>query len=344
MHLPAFIVAFLFLSSAFSALAGAPILNPSHPDRYTVAKGDTLWDIASQFLADPWRWPQIWQRNPQIKNPDLIYPGDVIQLIYVKGEPRLILAREEFSERRLSPKIRLIPTEEAISTLPHGAIRPFLTLPKVVGSHELKNAPYVVGFAGEHVMGGAGDSIYARALKSSRTHGYTVFRPGDAYKDAETGEILGHQALFIANTRLQRPGDPATLVLTQTTREVLRGDRLLPIEEEKIELNFFPRAPEQEIRGHIISVLDGISQIGQYQIVIIDRGLKDGLEKGHVLDIFRKGAVIRDGMSKNTAHAVKLPDEKAGLLMVFRPFERVSYAIIMKATQSLHIFDVVKTP
>lgn len=325
-----------------AASAGHIQLNPAHPDRYTVVKGDTLWDISGKFLSKPWQWPEIWQNNPQIRNPHLIYPGDVIALSYADGEPRLHLETE--SDIRLSPEVRVSPLARAIPLIPMDAIRQFLTRPRVVNDRELQEAPYVVDFAGEHIVGGIGDRVYVRAIEDGTDRAFTLFRPGQAYKDFVTDDVLGYEAIYVADSQLERTGDPATLLLTRAEREVIIGDRLLPVEQEKIEIYFQPHAPAQNIEGHIISVLDGVSQIGQYQVVAIDKGTADGIETGHVLDIYQSGRPTRDIVNPRPGETVTLPSEQAGLLMVFRPFERVSYAVVMSATRAIHVSDTVKTP
>jgi len=324
------------------AVADEIELNPAHPASYTVVRGDTLWDIAGQFLAKPWQWPSIWHDNPQISNPHAIYPGDVLALSYVDGKPRLQVERP--SEVRLSPQIRVSPLAEAIPFIPMNAIQQFLTHPKVVDAGELEQAPYVVGFAGEHIIGGAGDRIYVRSIAHGKGGGYMIFRPGRAYKDGSSDEILGYEALYVADAELQSPGDPATLLLTRTDRETLIGDRILAIEAEKVNMNYVPHAPAKSIHGHIISVVDGVTQIGQYQVVVIDRGVIDGIETGHVLDIYLSGRTQRDTIRTKTGELVNLPLEKAGLLMIFRPFERVSFALVMKANRAIHLLDTVQTP
>ena len=317
-------------------------LNPSHPQTYIVVPGDTLWDIAGRFLAKPWQWPEIWHENPQVRNPHWIYPGDELTLTYVGGRPRLQVTRP--SELRLSPEVRATPLARAIPLIPLNAIRQFLTHPKVVSASEMENAPYVVGFVGEHIAGGAGDGIYVRAIERSDQNGYMAYRPGRAYKDGVTGELLGYEALYVAEAGLQATGDPATLQLTQTDREVLIGDRVMPVESERMQMNYEPHAPKQLIRGSIISVVDGVTQIGQYQVVIIDRGLADGVETGHVLDIRRLSRNERDIISRRVGETVAMPEEKEGVLMVFQPFDRVSFALIMNATRAIHLGDVVQTP
>ena len=334
----------LFISIA--AAAGEIALNPSHPDRYTVVKGDTLWGIAGRFLQTPWDWPEIWKRNPNIRNPDLIYPGDVIVLTYdASGRAWLSFDSDDSSPTsgRLSPQIRSRPLEEAIPTIPIDAIKQFLTQARVVSKQEIDNAPYIVSFAEERLLGGGGDTIYVRAIARGDIDRYTVFRPGNALKDPDTDAILGYQTLFVADTLLQRTGDPATLQLRKTAMQAIVGDRLLPVPEERIPLSYHPRPPDHMITGHIISVLDGVTQIGQFSVVTIDRGRRQGLEPGHVLAIDQTGPKIRDIVSKYSSE-VTLPNEKAGMLMVFRTFDRVSYALVVEATMPMHVLDTVQTP
>ncbi|MCI0653665.1 MAG: LysM peptidoglycan-binding domain-containing protein [Methylococcaceae bacterium] len=337
-----------FILLSFSAAADELTLNPSHPERYTVVRGDTLWDISAKFLDEPWRWPEIWHNNPRIKNPDLIYPGDVIVFGYVDGKPSLSLEGNGLgSSGRLSPRVREEALEEAIPLIPIDAIKQFLSPSRVVPRNEIEAAPYIVAFAGEHLAGGAGQNIYVKSLHDQGAEqGYMVFRKGIPFKDFETQENLGYDAIYIGDTKLLRGGDPATFELVSTRDYTAVGDRLLPIVRENIRLNYQPRPPETEITGHIISVLDGVSQIGQYNVVAIDRGLEDGLDTGHVLEIYQSGQRIRDVVRGygSSQKSVKLPDERAGILMVFRPFDRISYALVMKATGPIHVYDLVRTP
>jgi len=328
------------------ALAQDDIVKQNHPDRYIVKKGDTLWDIAGLFLNKPWLWPEIWQVNPQVANPHLIYPGDELELVYLNGRPYLRRAG------KLSPRIRENPWDGAISVIPADAIAPFLSRPYVVNEGELEAAPYVVAFADEHIIGGAGQRIYVRSIPSDEHMTFDIVRPGDAYKDAETGEILGYEALFVGVAELQRTGDPATLMLTTTELEVLMGDRLLPATDGKGAGDFYPKAPDQQVNGAIISVLNGVSQIGQFNIVVLDRGSNDGLSPGTVLQVDHRGETVPDHVARKQAsftnrsmrETVTLPDEPAGLLMVFRTFERVSFGLIMDAKRNMHVNDKVHNP
>jgi hypothetical protein len=360
---------FLFIS--VSSWAEEIQINPAHPDQYTVVKGDTLWDISGKFLNHPWQWPELWRNNTQIKNPHLIYPGDTIYFAIVNGRPQLSLSRYEpqtisrsdstcvlseeeikngrtkfaFSEEgKLLPCIRETLIKQAIELIPSKSIAQFLTSPKVVAENELNSAPYVLEIAGEHLVAGAGDRIYVRAITQPETSSYTVYRAGDAYVSPDTGEILGYEAEYIAETTLEQPGDPATLAITKSDSEIRKGDRVMPKTDEDIALSYFPRPPEKSINGSILSVLGGVSQIGLYDVVVIDKGAKDGILTGHELAIYQNGNSVNDPYSPIKNNVVKLPDEIAGTLMVFRPFERVSYALVMKATKAIHILDKVQTP
>lgn len=346
-------------------------INPAHPKQYTVVKGDTLWDISSKFLNNPWQWPELWSNNSQIKNPHLIYPGDTIYFAIVNGRPQLSLSRNKqqthspvdsnciLSEEdvkngrtefavsengKLLPCIRETIINQAIKLIPTESIAQFLTSPRVVAENELSSAPYVVDIAGEHLIAGTGDKLYVRSITPPATLSYTVYRAGDAYVSPESGEILGYEAKYVADTTLLQPGDPATLSIIKSNSEIRRGDRVMPKIEEEIALNYFPRPPEKSINGSIISVLGGVSQIGLYNVVVIDKGTNDGILVGHELAIYQNGDSINDPYSTIKNDVVKLPDEIAGSLMIFRPFERVSYALVMKATQAIHILDKVQTP
>lgn len=326
-------------------IADTVALQPDHPDRYVVKKGDTLWDISSVFLQDPWRWPEIWHVNPQIENPHLIYPGDVIALVFgADGTPQLQLLRGRQTVK-LSPKVRSTPLREAIPPIPMDAIAQFLDNSRaVLTQEELDRAPYIVESMDSHLIAGTGDRIYVRSVPDRSSTRYNVYRPGIAYIRPGTEEVLGYEALYVGDATLQRVGDPATLELSRTVRETLIGDRLLPVGEEEIQQNFYPHPPAKDVDGQILKVIDGVSQIGQFQVVVIDLGTEDGMEQGNVLAVFQRGDNIRDVVAKKADQRVKLPDERSGLIMVFRPFEKVSYALVMSATRAIHINDAARNP
>lgn len=336
-------LALALLMVVSSAFASQVALKDGHPDRYVVKKGDTLWDISALFLESPWLWPEIWYVNPQISNPHLIYPGDELTLVYVDGKPQLRMQRGQRTVK-LSPRARVESLDKAIPTIPLDAIQQFLSKPLVVGEDELGKAAYVVSSAGEHLITGAGDRIYLRGVEDDGVKTQNLFRPGDTYIDPETGEVLGYEAIYLGEGTVKRPGDPATVKLTRTTREINIGDRALPATQEDAYPYFTPHPPSEDLDGTIISVVDGVSQIGQYQIVVVNRGTREGVDVGTVMSIEQTGALIRDQVSPNRNELVKLPDERAGLLMIFRTFEKVSYGLVLKATQALHVGDRVAHP
>lgn len=343
-------------------------VNPNHPDHYTVVKGDTLWDIAGRFLTEPWRWPEIWKVNPQIKNPHLIYPGDVVTLTYEGGSPVLTVERGGSMSKRggaryvkLEPQIRVIDNKEAIPSIPIDAIRTFLSRPLVINSEkEMDSLPYIVSSYEQHLVAGEGNKVYIKGLKEvpgQRT--YTVYRKGPAYK--KNGKIIGYQALYVGEARITRYADVSTATITQSSREVLNGDRLMPVSDKDVNSDFIPKSPGNTVSGNIISVVDGLREIGQYQIVVVDLGSEDGMEPGTVLGIYQSGKVVTDrtgaksqwplantplgkylGTPKARGVDVKLPEEYAGVLMIFRPYERVSYGIVMEAYGPLKLNDKVK--
>jgi len=332
----------LILSFAISLSSWADVinLNPSHPTRHVVVKGDTLWDISAKFFQDPWQWPNIWQHNTQIKNPHLIYPGDIITLCFIDNQPMLCVN----AGRTLYPHMRSEDGEQAIDMIPLEAIMPFLNSPKVVSKDELNNAPYIVDFSGEHLIAGTGSEVYVRSILQPDFLAYTTYRPGKTYQDPDTQEILGYEAEYIADNVILNLGDPATLRVTNSKSEVRRGDRVMPTSEVDAAFNFFPQAPTEDIHGSIISVLNGVQEIGQYDIVVLNKGGQDGLKKGHILSIIQKGKLITDPFHQNKNELVKLPDQKAGTLLVFRSFNRVSYALVMQATRNIRVLDLVQTP
>lgn len=331
----------LFLSGAIHA-ADTPELRDDHPERYTVQPGDTLWDISQKFLADPWLWPEIWYENPKIKNPHLIYPGDVIKLTTVDGEPRLTADRGGGTVK-LSPQVRTEDLDDAIRTIPVSAIRPFLTGNRLVGKEAYDGAPYVLAGSEERVLAATGDPIYVRGLPESPKESWDVLRKGDPLVDPASGDVLGFEATKVGAARLEDGGDPATLTVTSVNREILPGDRLFQSDERGLKSRFTPRAPDDDIEGQIMAVMDGVSQVGQFDVVAINLGTADNAEVGHVLRIFKRGRTIEDQFTEEDEQ-VQLPDEPAGELIIFRTFEKMSFGLVMEATRAMGIKDIVRTP
>jgi len=331
----------LILATSLAAQSGSNVaLNPDHPDRYVVKRGDTLWDISAMFLRDPWFWPEIWQVNPQVGNPHLIYPGDVLVLVYVDGQPQIRLEQQAGGDERLSPRIRSEDLDEAILTIPLAAIAPFLSKGTILQNDQIAKLPHIVAIRDGHLVAGAGNDLYVRGNIGDVNHGYSVVHVGDPLVDPDDGDVVGYQGVFVGEGSITRGGDPATLRLQQSRREALPGDRLLE-QEFDIPLQFIPRAPDADVDGRIIHVVDGLAIIGQYQVVVLNRGENHGLDVGHVLTVWQAGETVRDRVAGG---AVELPDESAGTLMIFKTYERISYALIMEATNEIHILDRVKKP
>ena len=325
-------------TDAAVAAAGTLSLRADAPLHYVVKRGDTLWSVASYFLRDPWQWPQLWYGNGQVKNPHLIYPGDVLTLIMVDGSPRL--AGPDVVEH-LSPQVRDLALDQALPAIPIEVIRNFLKGPRLVTDEEIKKAPYVVEYVGEHIDGSANNSIYVKQLPKSPANSWSIVQIGDEYRDPDNGEKLGFEALPAGEGSLRSDGDPAEMLITQSQREVMIGDRLLPIEAQSFDANFYPHAPAVPVDGRIISVFDGVIEIPQYQIVALNRGSKAGIDPGTVLAIFQNGRVVPDPYGNKP---VQLPEQYAGLLMVFKVTPKLSYALVMSATRPAHLFDKVHQP
>ncbi len=326
-------------------------LAKGHPDEYTVQVGDTLWDIAATFLKDPWYWPEVWYVNPQIENPHLIFPGDVLALVIIDGQQRVTTVRG--AAFRLSPQARVTPLSEAINSIPYEQIAAFLSKGLVLDKEQVQRLPYIVATRGDHLMAAAGNQIYVRggapAQPGTR---YSIVHVGDELVDPDDNKVVGYQGIYVGEGLLARGGDPATVALTDTTREALSGDRLVP-ESVDIPLNFFPKAPDIQVDGRIISVVDGVSMIGQYQVVVLNRGARDGLAPGDVLTVFQAGQVVKDryaGGSLQGSSAmfsgenVKLLDEEAGTVMIFKVYDRIGYGLVMEATMPIHVLDAVRNP
>ncbi len=318
----------------------APELKKSHPVHYVVKKGDTLWDIASRFLKDPWLWPDIWYVNPQIRNPHLIYPGDVIELRWVHGKPRLTLASS--SIKHLHPQVHSTPIRQAVPTLPIADIGPFLAHAYVVTADQLDDAPYVVATGDGRTVVGAHGRVYVKGVEQGDGARWQLVRKGKALTDPQTDELLGYQTKWIGAGRIVKWSDPAAMTLTDTKRGAQTGDRLMPYTPASaLPVNFYPHAPASDVKGRIVSVIGGASQIGQYDVVIIDRGKRDGIDPGTVFAIYQQGRTVDDPYSGDD---VELPRRHAGMLMVFRSFDKVSYALVMKLDHEIHVLDQVRRP
>lgn len=322
------------------AIAEEPQLKDNYPEQHTVVKGDTLWDISNTFLNNPWMWPEIWHVNPQIKNPHLIYPGDVVRLVYFDGKPRITVDRNRVV--KLSPTIREVEQGDAIPSIPLDKLNKFLSRSRIVTAQQLAAAPHVVSGESKRLVLGKGDRLYARGEFDDSISVYGVYRKGDTYLDPETGEVLGVQALDIGSGRMRAlEGDIATLLMTRTTEEVRVGDRLLIEEQRPIDSTFFPSAPEGEVDASIIAVEGGVTQVGNMDVVVINRGDREGMKVGNVLAVYKLGGTVKDRVKGDI---VNLPDERAGLVMVFRTFEKLSLGLVLEADRPLAVKDRVRNP
>ncbi len=341
------------LAGTTSAQNGPLELSKEAPDKYVVVKGDTLWDISGKFLSQPWRWPEIWALNKdQIKDPHWIYPGDIVYLDQSGDSPRLRLGRSlgqagagtgMGGERRevMQPMTRSQPLDRsAIPTVSSAAIEAFLNRPLIVDEVGLASHPRIVGTQEGRVYLGRGDLAYVTGLKDDANTDWHIYRPSKPLLDPDTRKPIAYEALYVGTAKLERKGDPASLRIVGTSEEVGIGDRLIPAERGRI-VNYAPRAPERQVGGRIVSVYRGVAQAGRNSVVAVSVGKTDGMDVGHVLSIQHRGDTVKD---HETNKMVKLPDEPIGHLLVFRVFDKISYGLIVDASTSISVGDVVATP
>jgi len=370
----------------FESSESAPIttetirVKADYPQKYTVKRGDTLWGIASKFLKDPWYWPEIWQRNPQVQNPHLIYPGDILTLIYVDGIPQIQVTRpisqtvttetpdgrEETVVRtetmdttrtglkvvKLSPGIRRTSRDEQIPTIPSDAIRQFIARPRVVTLDEIEKAPYIVASDEAHLILGTNNRVYIRGELDKEIVRYSVYHRGNVLRDPNSKKILGYEILYSGEVRIDVYGNPATGILTEGTREIFIGDFLMTTNTSEVTHLYYPKVPTEEVDAQIISLFDAISGVGNFQIVVINQGRDDGMQVGHVLATYYRGGEALDkymarktvARGKENYLKVTLPDERSGLMMLFRVFDKVSYGLILESSRTIRKYDVVRKP
>ena len=353
--------------------AGAQLRN-GHPDSYTVRRGDTLWDISAKFLAKPWLWPEIWQANPQVHNPHLIYPGDVLNLSFINGgnEPTMTLQPAVHRE------------SDAVTAIPLADLRMFLKEMRVMDSSAVSSAPYVVGLEEARLRGTVGQNIYVRGLQGAPGQHWAIVRPTHEFRgygnDADTtivadpldsnvamvnapwsedarqdghwkrGKALGVEVRVIGTAETLRMGDPSTLLLLDSTREIRAGDRIMPVDDKPYDPYFFPHPPKSvPATASVIGLVDALHAEGSRQVVALSVGSRDGVDNGTTFTMYEPGETIHDdvassswrrGMGKN----VTLPDEYVGHVMVFRTFDRVSYGLIMDGLRPVHINAKLRMP
>ena len=338
-----------------AASATVPQVNPNAPLTYTVKRGDTLWGIASMYLKDPWDWPEVWYINPDIRNPHRIYPGDKLALAYdAQGRPQVRLV--EASALRLEPRLRSTPIAAAIPTIPYSAIAAFLGRPTVLTTDEVRAAPHIIAFRDEHQIAGSGVIVYVNGLGPDPQSRYSVVHVSERLRDPDTGHVLGYLGIYTATALItQPPSRPGRAELIDTARETLRGDKLIS-SDVGAPLDLQPQAPTTEVNGKIAWIVGdtGISDLaGQYDIVVINRGTDAGVEPGNVLEIDAAQGEVRDTYgSVGVTHLlgdlgaprVKLPYERAGTLLVFKSYPKMSFGLIVGASNTISVGDVVHNP
>jgi hypothetical protein len=372
----------LLLAPLAPALAASSSdLKDTAPDRYTVVEGDTLWGISGRYLKEPWRWPELWKMNQeQIRNPHRIYPGDVLVLDRSGHEARLRMAN--VPSEKLAPRIRaeaLAP--KAVSSISPAVIGPFLSKPLVVSQGELDSAARIIATQENRVAVSVGDVAYAEGMAKNKNEIWQIFRRGDALVDPETKETLGYEAIYLGEARARKhDGDVTTIEITKSAQEIYQNDRLLPARELPT-FAYVPHAPQKSVKGRIISAYGNLQETGPNSIVALSRGSKDGLEVGHVLAIYRSQSSSRytqrtaplygrSGITGNDeprtyyggqitprdaplyargapiseSDLAKLPDERYGLIMVFRTFDRAAYGLVMQASRPVAVHDIVANP
>lgn len=334
-------------SFVFAAEPLGLVDNP--PDRHIVVRGDTLWGISGKFLKQPWRWPEIWDMNKaEIKNPHLIYPGDVIMLDMSSGKPRLKLAKRHKGKKgtmvngKLEPTVHVEDMGQVIPSIPASAIEPFLSQPLIIEPGSDEKLPKVSATPEDRFVAASGDQIFVSGVPDAGVEKWHIFRQGKPLKDPDTGLVLAHEAMFLGNARLVRPGEPATLAVTLAKQEIGLGDRLMPAAPPEI-ISYVPHRPEVLVNAKILSIYGGVSEGGPGSIVSITRGASDGLESGHVLALFRNRVaknIDEDGRRTETV----IPEERYALVFIFRVFDRISYGLVVDSSRSVMIGDSAKNP
>jgi LysM repeat protein len=371
-------LAFLLPGPLLGQAPSAPLtIKPDAPDRYTVVPGDTLWGISQRYTDSPWRWPELWNLNRDaIRNPHLIYPGYVIVLDRERGQLTIGTGTERApgttdtgaaaptpptsptapstatgpaGSVKIGPRIRAESlARQEIPSIPPSAIEPFLSRPLVIEPDGLEKGPTIIGTQSDRVLLATGNAAYVRGIGKSKDDTWYVYRKGNPLIDPDTNQTLAYEAVYLGTAQLTRPGEPATVTLTDTVLEIGAGDKLVAAGRPQ-SVNYAPRAPGSQIKGRVIAIYGGVGKVGEagpQQVISINRGKANGVEVGHVLALYNLGGSVRDtSKGQNDPGArIQLPDERAGLAFVFRVFDRVSYALIMQASKPVAPLDVVQTP
>jgi len=346
----------VWLAASIAHGASGPIeLSPNAPDKHVVVKGDTLWDISARFLKSPWLWPEVWQLNrEQIRNPQLIYPGDIIYLDRSGAQPRLRLGKSVpgtgaaagagETTVRLEPLVRSTPLgADAIPMINLAAVQVFLNRPLIVDEQGLRSHPRIVGTQDGRVHLAAGDLAYVRGLSDEEmtpNSEWYIYRPAKPLLDPVSRKPIAWETISVGSAQLIRKGDPATFRLRTANEEVGEGDRLMPAVPASVP-SFVPRAPDDPVSGQIVSVYRGIDQVGKLSVVALSIGKDQGLAIGNVLAVLSADRVVVD---KETKEKVVLPNETIGELVIFRVFDRIAYALVVSASEAITVGATVKNP
>ncbi len=362
-------------AGAQSQATPAAAIKADAPDRYTVQRGDTLWGISGRYLDKPWSWPQLWDMNrDQVRNPHRIYPGDVLVLDRATGQLRVDTVK-------LSPSVRREDISQAVPTIPAGAISAFISRPMVVSETELENSPRIMATQENRVVVGTGNVAFVKGLTKEMGAAWQIYRRGDKLVDPDSGETLGYMALYLGEARVRQFGDISRIEIINSTQEIYTDDRLLPAGKEAPQFAYVPRAPNAKVQGRVIAMNDNLWETGKYFVVSLSKGAKDGVEVGHVLALYRSqnaarynlrtsplfgregptgndarrtyyeerltprdGPIYPTTTPVNDADLANLPDERYGLVMVFRTFDRASFALVMESSRPVSLSDIVTTP
>ncbi|MDD2741780.1 MAG: LysM domain-containing protein [Rhodocyclaceae bacterium] len=334
------ISALILAVTAACAIAAEPVqLVNNPPDRHIVVRGDTLWGISGKFLKQPWRWPEVWRMNrEQIKNPHLIYPGDIILLDDFRGGPRLRVARPH----GLQPKIYSEAIEQEIPSIPANVIEPFISKPLVIEAGEHAAAPRFVASQEDRVFMGIGDTGFVTGIPDTKILNWHVYRPGKPLRDPDTQEIVGHEAFFLGSATLVQAGEPAVMRITEAREEIGRGDRLVPAPPFNL-ISYVPHRPEAQVEAKVMSIYGGVNEAGKYSVVSISRGKNAELEPGHILALFRTR--VSQGYDDNDRRVTtSIPEERYALAFVFRVFDRVAYALVVETSKPVIVGDAARNP
>jgi hypothetical protein len=343
-----FVVGFPLAWAVFAQAPQSPLtFKPDAPDRYIVVPGDTLWGISQRYTDSPWRWAELWNMNKeQVKNPHRIYPGDVIVLDRSKGQLALDASQKTI---KLSPSVRAGSlAKQELPSIPPGVIEPFLTRPLVVEPDGLDNAPTIVGTEENRVVLGAGNIAFVRGIAGSKEQTWYVYRRGNPLVDPDTNRTLGYEAIYLGTAQVTRSGDPTTVQLINVVQEVGSGDKLVPAGRPQL-VNYAPRAPTSQVKGRVMGVYGGIGRVGEAgtnSIITINRGKADGLDVDSVVALYSAGVPVTDATRPkgSTDSTLKVDDERYGLAFVFRAFDRISYALVMRISRPVRPLDVVQNP